>query len=170
MVGVAGRRRSRVGRQCDAASHTIFATWFTYDVDHNPLWYSVTAPQTGANTFSGTLNKTAGPAFNAVPFDPALVTHQSVGTATFTFTNGNAGTFAYDVHDGSNVATQTKPIVRQVFASPGTGVIRRVAGVPFGSGCLPAGAPNRNRTCDLSLRRGPLYPLSYRGDASKTGT
>ena len=27
------------------------------------------------------------------------------------------------------------------------------------------GAPNTNRTCDLPLRRGPLYPLSYRGDA-----
>ncbi len=28
-----------------------------------------------------------------------------------------------------------------------------------------AGAPNTNRTCDLPLRRGLLYPLSYRGDA-----
>ena len=27
------------------------------------------------------------------------------------------------------------------------------------------GAPNTNRTCDLSLRRGSLYPLSYRGVA-----
>ena len=25
------------------------------------------------------------------------------------------------------------------------------------------GAPNTNRTCDLPLRRGLLYPLSYRG-------
>lgn len=25
------------------------------------------------------------------------------------------------------------------------------------------GAPDTNRTCDLSLRRGLLYPLSYRG-------
>jgi hypothetical protein len=28
------------------------------------------------------------------------------------------------------------------------------------------GAPGRNRTCDLPLRRGPLYPLSYRGDST----
>src|SRR6185295_13817335 len=27
------------------------------------------------------------------------------------------------------------------------------------------GAPNTNRTCDLPLRRGLLYPLSYRGVA-----
>ena len=26
-----------------------------------------------------------------------------------------------------------------------------------------AGAPDTNRTCDLPLRRGLLYPLSYRG-------
>ena len=26
-----------------------------------------------------------------------------------------------------------------------------------------AGALDTNRTCDLSLRRGPLYPLSYEG-------
>lgn len=29
------------------------------------------------------------------------------------------------------------------------------------------GAPNTNRTCDLPLRRGLLYPLSYRGAASE---
>ena len=98
----------------------IFATWFTYDANGNALWYSVTAPQTAPNTFSGMLNKTAGPAFSAVPFDPALVSDTLVGTATFTFTNGNAGTFAYDVHDGANVGTQTKAIVRQVFQPPGT--------------------------------------------------
>ena len=29
------------------------------------------------------------------------------------------------------------------------------------------GAPNTNRTCDLPLRRGLLYPLSYRGAAAR---
>src|SRR5260221_14400757 len=29
------------------------------------------------------------------------------------------------------------------------------------------GAPNTNRTCDLPLRRGLLYPLSYRGAAGE---
>lgn len=34
------------------------------------------------------------------------------------------------------------------------------------------GAPNTNRTCDLPLRRGLLYPLSYRGvrgDSTEVG-
>ena len=39
-----------------------------------------------------------------------------VGTATFTFSDGNNATFAYSV-DG---VSQTKPITREVFRSPGT--------------------------------------------------
>jgi len=101
---------------------TIFATWFTYDANGNPLWMSATAPQTAPNTFSGTLYLTGGPAFNAVPFNPALVTRTAVGLATFKFTNGNAGTFTYivDFGDGVHKATQTKSITRQVFRPPGT--------------------------------------------------
>ena len=99
---------------------TIFATWFTYDANHNPLWYSVTATPTGPNTFSGTLIRTKGPAFSAVPFDPTQVQRTPVGTTTFSFTNGDSGTFAYQVNDGANVATQAKAIVRQVFRPPET--------------------------------------------------
>lgn len=95
---------------------TIFATWFTYDLDATPMWLAVTAPQTAAGTYSGTLYRTTGPAFNTVPFLPANVTATAVGSATFTFTDGNTGTFDYTV----NGVTQTKAITRQVFASPGT--------------------------------------------------
>ena len=95
---------------------TIFATWFTYDLDRTPLWLSVTAPKTTAGTYSGALYRTTGPAFNTVPFSPAQVTATAVGAATFIFTDGNTGTFNYTV----NGVTQTKPITRQVFATPGT--------------------------------------------------
>ena len=94
----------------------IFATWFTYDLDRTPLWLLVTALKTGAGLYSGTLYRTTGPPFNAVPFDPAKVAATAVGTATFTFTDGNTGTFNYTV----NGVTQTKAITRQVFVSPGT--------------------------------------------------
>jgi hypothetical protein len=101
---------------------TIFGTWFTYDAGRNPLWLSVTAPQTAPNTFGGTLYLTSGPAFNAVPFDPNAVTRTAVGAATFRFTNGNSGSFTYnvDLGDGINKATQSKAISRQVFKAPGT--------------------------------------------------
>ena len=94
----------------------IFATWFTYDVDGAPLWLSVTANNSGMNVFSGTLYRTTGPAFNAAPFDPAKVVATPVGTATFTFADGNYATFGYTV----NGIAQSKPITRQVFRAPGT--------------------------------------------------
>ena len=95
---------------------TIFATWFTYDHDGTPLWLSMTAPATGAGTFAGTLYRSTGPAFDAVPFDPARVTLTAVGTGSLRFTNGNAGTFSYTV----NGVAGSKAITRQVFRAPGT--------------------------------------------------
>jgi len=95
---------------------TIFATWFTYDVDHTPLWLVVTAPKTAPGVYSGTLYRTTGPAFNSVPFNPANVIATAVGMATFTFMDGNNANFAYTV----NNVSQQKAITREVFAAPGT--------------------------------------------------
>jgi len=94
----------------------IFATWFTYAHDRSPLWLVATAPKTGAGVYAGTLYQTTGPPFNSVPFDPSRVVLTAVGTATFTFTDGNNGSFEYTV----NGETQTKAITRQVFVAPGT--------------------------------------------------
>lgn len=91
----------------------LFATWFTYDTDGRGLWLVMPAGAKGAgNSWSGTLYRTTGPAFNAVPFNPAQVVATEVGTATFTFTDGDNGTFAWTV----NGVSQSKPITRQVFS------------------------------------------------------
>jgi hypothetical protein len=74
---------------------TIFATWFTYDHDRDPLWLVVTAPKTAPGVYSGDLYRTTGPSFSAVPFNPSLVMPTKVGVATFTFADGNSATFAY---------------------------------------------------------------------------
>lgn len=95
---------------------TIFAVWFTYDRDGSPMWLAFTAPKTAERTYGGTLYRTTGPPFDAVPFDPARVVATPVGPASLTFTNGNAGTFAWSV-DG---ITGSTPITRQIFQSPGT--------------------------------------------------
>lgn len=95
---------------------TIFATWFTYNLDGSPLWLVVTAPKTGPNTYSGTLYQTSGPAFSAVPFDSNKVTATAVGAATFTFSDGNNAAFAYTV----NGIAQVKQITRESFRLPGT--------------------------------------------------
>jgi len=101
---------------------TIFATWFTYDVDGTPLWLSATTSRTGPGVYTGTLYRTTGPAFNAVPFLPANVGLTSVGTLTLNFANGNSANFTYTMalNGPASAITQTKPIVRQVFRTPGT--------------------------------------------------
>ena len=78
--------------------NVIFGTWFTYDFDGTPLWLSVTASNTAPGVYTGTLYRTTGPAFNAVPFDPAAVVRTPVGTATFTFSDGANAVFAYTVN------------------------------------------------------------------------
>jgi hypothetical protein len=98
-------------------SDTIFASWFTYDLDNSQMWLVATAPKTPLGTYSGPLLRTTGPAFNAVPFDPMKVTNTPVGTATFTIIDGNNITFSYSVN-GS--LPQNKTITREVFAGPGT--------------------------------------------------
>lgn len=100
--------------------NVIFATWFTYNGDGTPLWFSVTANNTAPGVYSGALELTNGPPFDAVPFLPADVTLSQVGNATFTFFNGNSGTFAYTVNTSTGPVTQTKAITQQVFAAPGT--------------------------------------------------
>ena len=80
------------------------------------MWLVVTAPKTAPGTYAGTLYRTTGPAFNSVPFNPTSVMLTAVGTATLSFSGGNAGTFAYTV----NGVTQAKAITREVFSVSGT--------------------------------------------------
>jgi predicted dienelactone hydrolase len=94
---------------------TLFVSWFTYDVDGSPLWMVVAANPTAPNVYEGVLYRATGPAFNAMPFDPALVIGTPVGMATFTFTGSDNATFTYTVGNGP---PQTKNITREVLAFP----------------------------------------------------
>jgi len=95
----------------------IFATWFTY-----PYWMSVTATKIAPNTYSGTLIRTVGPSCCPGNFSAGSVGLYDAGTATFTFTDGNNGTFFYavNVFGGGGSGMDTKSITRQVFRPPGT--------------------------------------------------
>ncbi|MDH5264190.1 MAG: CotH kinase family protein [Betaproteobacteria bacterium] len=110
----AGGTESGWGINLAHQGDSLFATWFTYDRDGTPLWLAATAPRVATNVYSGPLIRTTGPAFGAVPFDPARVTRTAAGTATFSFSNGNAGTFAYTL-DG---VTRSKAIARFLFVPP----------------------------------------------------
>jgi hypothetical protein len=94
---------------------TLFVLWFTYNPDGTDRWFVMSdVRKTAANTYTGAVYRTTGPAFNAVPFDPLQVAATEVGSATFTFTDANTGTFAYTVGGVS----QSKAITRQVYSSP----------------------------------------------------
>jgi YVTN family beta-propeller protein len=93
----------------------LFATWFTYDVDGRGQWLVMSnGARTATNTYVGALYRTTGPVFSSTPFDPAQVVRTQVGTAAFTFTDGNSGTLAATV-DGVQIG---KAISRQLYASP----------------------------------------------------
>ena len=94
---------------------TLFATWFTYDVDGSGMWLVVSdARKNGENSYTGTIYRTTGPAFNSAPFNSSQVGVTAVGVAFFNFSDAANGTFSYSV---GNV-TQSKAITRQIYSSP----------------------------------------------------
>ena len=66
------------------------------------------------------LYRTSGPRFDA--FDGTKLVAAKVGTAKFTFADGNNATFAYTVQLAgmASPVTQSKAITREIFTSPGT--------------------------------------------------
>jgi hypothetical protein len=95
----------------------LFATWFTYQAGGKGQWLVMSnGNKTAPGVYTGGLQRTTGPAFSAVPFNPDGVTRTTVGSATFTFSDANNGTFAYTV-DG---ISQTKPITRYIYSTPTT--------------------------------------------------
>jgi pseudomonalisin len=99
---------------------TIFATWFSYDIDGTPLWLVVTAPKKGPAQYSGDLYRTSGARFDA--FNAGDVVSIKVGTATFMFIDGNRATFTYTVLVAgmTSPAMQSKSLTREIFSAPGT--------------------------------------------------
>ena len=143
---------------------TIFATWFTYALDGTPMWLVATAPQTGPGLYAGTLYQTTGPAFDAVPFNPMNVLATAVGTATFTFSDGNDAMFSYTV----NGISQTKAITREVFQAPGTVCQEPASGTAEG---LWRGTTSANQTVlGIILDDGTYYLLySHPGTSADAG-
>lgn len=88
----------------------LFATLFTYADGGRDLWLVASRMDRQPDgSYSGTLYRTTGPAFDAQPWRP--VTTAAVGTITLRFASGESGTLDYTV-SGVRV---TKSIVRQVF-------------------------------------------------------
>jgi hypothetical protein len=95
----------------------LFATHFTYDTDGSGMWLVMSnGAKTAANTYTGTLYRTTGPAFSEPSWNPSLVAYTPVGSGTFTFSNASTGTYAYTV----NGTSRSKAITRLAFDTPPT--------------------------------------------------
>ena len=103
------------GLNVNHQANAIFATLFTYDSAGAPMWLVMSAgARQNDGSYQGSLYRTSGPAFNAVPF--GSVTLSTVGSMRITFTGDNSATLTYTV----NGVEVTKSITRQVFGSPPT--------------------------------------------------
>lgn len=92
------------------SSGVAFITWFTYDNVGNPKWYVASNCRIVSNFCSDTLYETTGPPFGP-SFNPSVVSVQSVGSISFTFTSLNSGRMSYNVRGSAS----TKTISRQPF-------------------------------------------------------
>jgi len=103
---------------------SVFATWYTYDIDRTPLWLSALTHRQGTtNIYSGPLTRTSGPRFDAYKASDVVLPIPTVGTATLTFANGNNATFNYITNGSGGLpagVNQTKSIVRFPITSGGT--------------------------------------------------
>ncbi|HVO88711.1 MAG TPA: hypothetical protein VMV45_09225 [Casimicrobiaceae bacterium] len=89
-----------------------FATFFVYDQNQNPVWYTAQLSRQPGDIWSGPLYATKAPWFGG-PFPPNSVTVRQAGTATFTLVDLNAATLSYSVDN----TTVTKSVQRQTWMS-----------------------------------------------------
>ena len=94
----------------------IFATWFTYGAQGQPLWLYMVAQKQGPNTYAGRFIGTTGVPFDRIDGAPSVQQYQDVGSGTLTFESGERARFDYKVFGISG----SKTIERQVFSSPVT--------------------------------------------------
>jgi hypothetical protein len=91
---------------------TLFCVWYTYDSSGKTVWFVIPGGAwTAANTYTGAAYRVTSSAWLGVPYNPAAVNVQPVGSVTFMFTDINNAVMTYTV-DG---VTQTRNLVRQPF-------------------------------------------------------
>lgn len=119
-----GGSESGWGLDLSHQGNTVFATWFTYDAQGQPVWYAMTNGwRNGTNAYTGDLYRMTGPPMNG-PFDPGKVKAVKVGAASIAFDDASNGNFTARV-DGI-------PFFRK---------ITRFQVTSTGSRCATGGAP-----------------------------
>ena len=130
-----GEGESGWGLDLSHQGNKVFATWFTYDTDGQPMWLAMSDGwRNGDNAYTGDLYRMSGPPMNG-PFDPAKVKATKVGAASLSFVDANNGNFTAQVNGV------------QFFRK-----ITRFNYTPQGSKCTTGGAPGATNYQDLWWR------------------
>ena len=108
-----------------------FLTFFIYDANRNPVWYSSDIHDQGNLTWTGALYATNGPYFGG-PFAANTVSRRQAGTARFALTGLDQGTLTWFIIGalGGAIVGQFSSLTVTFFASMAIGVIESVL-TPF---------------------------------------
>lgn len=81
---------------------SLFAIWYTYDLDREPLFLSLLTQRGTDGRFTGQVFRQAdGLPFDQINGQPPSAGAQAIGTVSFEFDNGARGRFRYEI-DGLN--------------------------------------------------------------------
>jgi hypothetical protein len=91
----------------------FFITLYTYDSNHNPLWYVASNCPVVADGCTGILYSVQGGTSLTTPWNGSNLALSPEGSLNLAFTDANTGTMSYTI----NGVSGTKAIARNVFAS-----------------------------------------------------
>ena len=113
----AGQAESGWGVNFVQNENIVFATFYLYDVNRQPIWYSAAMQATGSGSYAAPLYQTSG-SFFGNPWNPAEHPDPTlVGSSTFTPSSATTGTLSYTVNNipGKGTIVVNKSIVRYAF-------------------------------------------------------
>lgn len=104
------------GLTIEHQGNLIFAAWYTYAADGQPVWMTSLLSRQSDGSYSGPINRADNGIWYVFAVAGPVTTFPlpQVGNATLRFTDGEHGSFSYAV----GAIVQTKMIERIVFASP----------------------------------------------------
>ena len=85
--------------------YAIYAQFFHYDVNHNPVWFGGTIYRVTDGHYNGALYVVSGDYYGHMPYDPTLFHATPVGTIDFNATDASHGDLSYTIN-GVTVLTQ----------------------------------------------------------------
>lgn len=123
------------------ASDFIFATFFVYGTNNQPIWYTGQLSVDNNGIWSGPLYQTTG-TYLGIPWNSNDRSATQVGTVTFAPANSFSGTLTYNV----NTTNVTKQIARQTLKA-----------IPLGGSYSGAYLSIFSNCNDTSLNGGQTY-------------